>query len=260
MLSAENVTHAYENGTPALQNISFTVERGRILYLLGRNGSGKTTLMGCLCGVIQPQHGTITFDNVPLMRYSAPQRAQRVGMIPQLHQPAFAYTVRDMVLMGRAPYLGLFGTPSRSDDEITDQALESVGLIDDRNRIYTQLSGGERQLVLIARGLAQQCAVLLMDEPDAHLDLYNQHQVMEKVQQLASGGLSFIVSSHLPNNALNYADSVLILKSGHMLIIGDKSATLTDETLSKAYDFPLEVVYSADGKPRAISPNKIGLI
>jgi len=157
--------------------------------------------------------------------------------------------------MGRAPHLGLFAAPSRADYEIAEAALESVGLADYRERPYTQLSGGERQLVLIARGLAQQCRILLMDEPDAHLDLNNQQRVMERVVRLAANGLAFIITSHVPNNALNYADRVLLMKRGAALACGAPADILTEQLLSAAYELPIDVI--RDGElPRAILPRR----
>ena len=259
MLKATDIRYAYAMARPVLQGVSFTLSAGTILYLLGRNGSGKTTLLGCLSGSIRTDGGTITFHGRDIYDYTPRERAQHIGLIPQLHTPAFAYTVRDMVLMGRAPHLGLFDSPGREDYEITDEALENVGLMAYRDRPYTKLSGGERQLVLIARGLAQRCTVLLMDEPDAHLDLNNQQRVMKIVSKLAESGLSFIVSSHVPNNALNYAHQILLMKAGGVLAFGSPYETLTAETLSLAYDLTTEVIYetiNGEHKPRAVVPGK----
>lgn len=259
MLEARNIAYAYTAGVPVLRGVSLLLERGMILYLLGRNGCGKTTLMQCLSGVLRPESGEITFEGRNIHAYTPTERAQRIGLIPQLHTPAFAYTVREMVLMGRAPHLALFGAPSRADYAIADDALASVGLTHYRNQPYTQLSGGERQLVLIARGLAQQCRILLMDEPDAHLDLNNQQRVMEIVQRLAAQGLSFIVTSHVPNNALMYAHRVLLMKAGRVLSDGEPAHTLTEPLLSDAYDMDTEVIYKTSGETRiarAILPRK----
>ncbi len=259
MLEATDITHAYTPGLPVLRGISLRLERGTILYLLGRNGCGKTTLMQCLSGVLKPDGGAVTLDGQDILSYTPTERAQHIGLIPQLHTPAFAYTVREMILMGRAPHLGLFGAPGKTDYAIADDALASVGLAHYRDRPYTQLSGGERQLVLIARGLAQKCRILLMDEPDAHLDLNNQQRVMEIVQQLAAEGLSFIVTSHVPNNALVYAHRVLLMKAGRVLSSGEPAQTLTDALLSDAYEIDTEVIYETMGDTRvarAILPRK----
>ncbi|MDW8300740.1 MAG: ABC transporter ATP-binding protein [Anaerolineae bacterium] len=255
MLEAENLYYAYTPDVPALRGISLTLRAGTILYLLGRNGCGKTTLMNCLSGVLKPERGAVRLYGRDLHSYTPAERARQVGLIPQLHTPAFNYSVREIVLMGRAPHLGLFASPSRLDYEIADAALESVGLSSYRERPYTQLSGGERQLVLIARGLAQQCRILLMDEPDAHLDLNNQLRVMERVVRLAADGLSFIVTSHLPNNALAYAHEVLLMKRGAMLAYGTPADVLSENLLSAAYDLPIEVIREGE-RLRAILPRR----
>lgn len=242
-LEARNVGFAYTPGTPVLHDVSLSLAVGEVLFLLGRNGSGKTTLLSCLGGIQKPLQGAVLLDGRSLHEYGAGERARRVGLIPQLHTPAFAYSVREMVLMGRAPHLSLFGSPSAADRAIADEALESVGLQDLRERPYTEISGGERQLALIARGLAQKCDVLLMDEPSAHLDLSNQHRVLEMVDQLARQGLSFIISSHAPNNALSYAGRVLLLHHGRVLAYGLPQDTLTEALLSEAYGMRAEVIY-----------------
>lgn len=243
-LEAHNIQFAYAPGTPVLHDVSLSLAAGEVLFLLGRNGSGKTTLLSCLAGIQQPTQGEVRLDGRSLHSYKAAARARRVGLIPQLHTPAFAYTVREMVLMGRAPHLPLFGAPAAADRLIAEEALESVGLQDLRERPYTEISGGERQLTLIARGLAQKCDVLLMDEPSAHLDLSNQHRVLEMVAQLARQGLSFIISSHAPNNALSYADRVLLLHRGRVLAYGPPQDTLTESLLSTAYGMRTEVIFA----------------
>jgi len=251
-LEAQNIGFAYTPEVPVLHDVSLSLAEGDVLFLLGRNGSGKTTLLSCLSGIQRPSHGDVLLDGRSLHTYNASERARRIGLIPQLHTPAFAYSVREMVLMGRAPHLSLFGAPSAADRAIADEALENVGLHDLRERPYTEISGGERQLALIARGLAQKCDILLMDEPSAHLDLSNQHRVLEMVDQLARQGLSFIISSHAPNNALSYASRVLLLHRGKVLGYGPPQETLTEALLSKAYGLHTEIIYEhRDGQEQA---------
>lgn len=254
-LQARHINFAYTPQAPVLHDISLTLAAGEVLFLLGRNGSGKTTLLSCLGGVLRPTQGEVLLDGRSLHSYDTGERARRIGLIPQLHAPAFAYTVRDMVLMGRAPHLRLFSSPSAADRAIAAEALESVGLQELAQRPYTEISGGERQLTLIARGLAQQCDVLLMDEPTAHLDLSNQHRVLEMVDRLAQQGLSFIISSHAPNNALSYAARVMLLHQGRVLACGPPQDTLTEPLLSTTYGMRTEVIYERQNgqeKARAV--------
>jgi iron complex transport system ATP-binding protein len=257
LLCAQGLTHAYQADHYALRDASLTVRAGRIVYLLGRNGSGKTTLMRCLSGVLRPQQGQVWVGEDPLFSLSAAERARRVGLIPQTYSIPFAYTVRQIVLMGRAPHLGLLGVPRARDAAIAEDALAEVGLTDLADRPFSQLSSGQQQLVMIARGLAQQCRVLLMDEPDAHLDLNNQQRVMQVVARLAEQGVSFVVASHVPNNALVYAHEALLLKRGEVLASGDPAHVLTEPLLTAAYDLEIEVIRSADGQAaRAILPRR----
>jgi iron complex transport system ATP-binding protein len=253
MLHAQNVTFAYDE--PVLQDISLEIHQGEVVFLLGRNGCGKTTLMRCLSGILRPQSGLIQFNERDIQSIPPAERARRIGLIPQIHSPAFAYTVHDIVLMGRAPHLRLFDKPGKTDHHAADAALDRIGMLDLRDRPYTQLSGGQRQMVMIARGLAQQCNILLMDELDAHLDPRNQHLVMNIVRGLAQDNLTFVISSHTPNHALAYADRVLLMNKGQLLATGVPSDTLTETLLSEAYATDMEIIYQ-DAVPRAMLPRR----
>ncbi len=258
-LSAHNLSYAYLPGRTVLHDVSLELHTGEMLYILGRNGGGKTTLLHCLAGLLSPDTGTVLLDNKPLEDFSSAERAQTIGLIPQLHTPAFAYTVREMVMMGRAPHLSWLGSPTQADEAVVEDALEQVGLDELQNRPYTEISGGERQLVLIARGLAQKCRILLMDEPTAHLDLSNQHRVSEIINQLSRQGLSFIISSHSPNDALAYADNVLLLNGGWVTEYGQPRETLTEAMLSALYGIKTEVIFNwenGQSTPRAVVPRR----
>lgn len=255
MLEARDVCFAYERNALVLHNVSVQIVAGEVLFLLGRNGCGKTTFMRCLGGILHPDTGSVLLNGQNIQTVPPPERARRVGLIPQIHSPAFAYTVHDVVLMGRAPHLGLFGKPGKADHTAADDALERVGMIEFRHRPYTQLSGGQQQMVMIARGLVQQCTILLMDEPDAHLDPHNQHHIMGIVRRLAREELTFVISSHTPNHALAYADRVLLLREGISLALGPASETLTEPLLSAAYAMDTEIIYQSNNGqrvPRAI--------
>lgn len=259
MLEARAISYAYEKNSPVLHDISIKIMPGEVVFLLGRNGCGKTTLMRCLTGIFQPNTGAILLDGQNIHTVRPAERAQRIGLIPQIHSPAFAYSVHDIVLMGRAPYLGLFGKPCEADHDIADEAIERVGMIEFRDRPYTQLSGGQQQLVMIARGLAQQCDILLMDEPDAHLDPHNRHRIMRIVRDLIRDNLTFVISSHTPNHALTYGDRVLLLRDGQMLALGSPPETLTETLLSAAYGMDIEIIFQqCNGRtvPRAILPRQ----
>lgn len=259
LLNADHLSYSYVQGKTVLHDVSLSLSHGETLYILGPNGGGKTTLLSCLAGLLQPNTGEISLGSSSLSAFNAADRAKMIGIIPQLHVPAFAYTVQEMVMMGRAPHLGWLGSPSTVDHDIVDEALEQVGLYELRDRPYTEVSGGERQLVLIARGLAQKCQILLMDEPTAHLDLSNQHRVLEIIQQLSRQRLSFIISSHAPNDALAYADTVLLLSGGWVTEYGSPQETLTEPLLSSVYGILTEVIYEKNNSmnvPRAVVPKR----
>jgi iron complex transport system ATP-binding protein len=263
LLEASNLYFAYIPGKTVLHDVSLKLDPGETLFILGKNGCGKTTLLSCLSGILSPISGDVTLQGAALSDYSPSERAKRIALIPQIHTPAFAYTVKQMVMMGRAPYLPWMGSPSERDHEIVAQSLEQVGLFELRNRPYTEISGGEQQLVLIARGLAQKSSILLMDEPTAHLDLSNQHRVLEIVHQLGEQGLSFIVSSHSPNDAIAYADNVLLLSGGWVIDYGKPQETLTESLLSSVYGIQTEVIYqkqNGSSMARAVLPMRPNVV
>ncbi len=252
-LSTDRLTFAYRPGRDVLSEVTLSLRPGEVLFVLGANGSGKTTLLECLAGLRPPRRGRVLLGGEPADALSPGARARRVGLVPQIHEPIFDYTVGDVVLMGRAPHLGLFARPGRRDRQAVDRALAAVGLSGLRDRVYTEISGGERQLALIARGLAQGAACLLMDEPAAHLDPHHQFGVFAAVAGLADDGFAFVVTSHQPNHALLYADRVAFLVDGRIEVQGTPEEAVTEETLASAYGIDFELVRGANGS-RAILP------
>ncbi len=252
-LTAVDVSYAYVHGEEVLHRVSLSLVDGEVAFVLGANGSGKTTLLQCLSGVRQPTSGVVSVDGRPLAQLTPRERARWIGVVPQLHEPAFAFTVAEAVLMGRAPHLGLFARPGASDRAIVDRALEAVGILGMRDRAYTEISGGEQQLVLIARGLAQGASCLLMDEPAAHLDPRHQHGILGVVRELAAREHSFVVTSHQPDNAFLYADSVLLLVDGATHSYGRPAEAITEESLRAAYGMEFEIVRGQSGA-RAVVP------
>lgn len=256
-LRVQDLAFAFHPERPVLRDVSFAVGANEVVYVLGPNGCGKSTLFNCLSGVYAPQGGRVLLDGNDLTHMAARRRARHIGLVPQNHAAAFAYSARDMVLMGRAPHLGLFETPGRVDVKAADAALAAVGLSHLAARPFNELSGGERRLVTIARGLAQESDLLLLDEPDAYLDPKNQHLAQETIVALARQGRSFLISSHSPNNALLYGDRVLLLEDGRVAADGPPDAVLTAEALSAAYGAPMEIIYVANNgvkQARAVLP------
>ena len=217
------------------------------MALLGPNGSGKTTLLRCLAGLWPPTAGRIFIDGREMGHLSHRQRAALLAVVPQEHAPAFPYTVRDAVLMGRAPHIQIYAGPAPADLEATRRAMEAVGIGHLASRPTSRLSGGERQLTLIARTLAQEAPLLLLDELTSHLDFRNQHRVLELVRRIAAEkALTVVMTLHDPNLAAVFAHQVILLKDGAILAIGAPETVLTEDWLCQLYDMPIGVLTHAD--------------
>lgn len=243
MLKAENISFSYGQNK-VLYDISLSVAAGEVVTLLGPNGSGKTTLMKCLSGTMPPSTGVIRINNQELTLLKKRQVAQLIAVLFQNHIPSFPYAVRDMVLMGRAPYVdGFLSNPDKSDRMIVEQVMAELGIAKFADRPYTELSGGERQLVLLARALAQQPKVLVLDEPTAPLDFKNTILVLGKVQELAKEkGITVIMCLHDPNHTLVFSDKVALVKAGTLMQFGQAEAVITNNNLAELYGVELETI------------------
>lgn len=252
-LAAIDLSYAYTSDKLVLDGITLSLDEGGVTFVLGGNGSGKTTLLECLCGIRSPRSGSVQLDGKEAYRLPPMQRARRIGFVPQIHEPIFTYSVYHVVLMGRSPHLGPFAKPRHSDHEAVAQALDALDLWPLRNRPYTEISGGERRLVLIARGLAQGVRYLLMDEPDAHLDPLHQHEVFSRVRELVIQGFTFAISSHSPNSALTYGDWAILLSQGKPIAYDRAAVVVSPAPLVAAYGLEFELISDESG-PRAVIP------
>jgi len=224
-----------------LHDISFCAEGGEMIALLGANGVGKTTLFRCLLGFLTPTAGEILIDSKSVADYPPRELARRIAYIPQSYSPAFNYTVFDTVLMGVTGRLGTFGAPGAAQREQVMRSLSALGIDRLADRGSRKISGGERQLMLIARALVQDAKILLMDEPTASLDYGNAFRVMEKLEHLAASGYTVLFSTHDPNQVLRHAKRVLALKDGTILAEGESAAVLNEQTLSALYGIGVAV-------------------
>jgi iron complex transport system ATP-binding protein len=240
MLEVRGLTFSY-GGTPVLQNVSFSVAPGAPTALLGPNGAGKSTLFGCILGFLKPQAGKILLDGRPLSAFSRRELSRELAYIPQSHAPAFNYTVLDCVLMGMTGSLPTFARPGKEEAEKAMEILKSLGMEKLARRGCRECSGGERQLMLLARALAQDAKILVMDEPTANLDFGNRVRVMERTEALGEAGYTIFFSTHDPNQALRYAGQALALKNGGILAQGPTETALTQEILSELYGVPVAV-------------------
>lgn len=243
MLRVEDAEFFYDNtGSKGFSNVGFSLNRGEVMCILGPNGCGKTTLLKCLIGLLKLSKGRVLLDDRDIGQLGRRDIATLVGYVPQLHQPAFPFTVLDAVLVGRAPHLNFMESPGKEDQEIAEMAIDAMGITALKDRPYTQLSGGEMQLVIFARVLAQQPKLLLLDEPTAHLDFGNQVRVLRTVGDLASTGLPVIMTSHFPDHAFLASSKVAVMKDNRFLAIGSPDEVITEERMEKIYGIKVKIL------------------
>lgn len=255
-INLENISFFYGNHA-VLKNVTFSAQYGEFLSVLGPNGVGKSTLFRCMLGALRPDGGHITIDDTPVSELSATQMARRIAFIPQSHNPVFNYSVFEMVLMGTTSQTSVFSSPGRMQAELAENAMEKLGISSLKHRSYGKISGGERQLVLIARALAQQAKILVMDEPSANLDFGNRVRVMQQVRQLAQEGYCVIQSTHDPDQAYLYSDKILALYDGEVLAWGTPKETLCNSLISTLYDVDVEVCSMRNDTVRICVPKNI---
>ena len=236
ILEARGLAIGYGRDRVVGRDIDAAVKAGEVLALLGPNGGGKTTLLKTLLGLIPPLAGEVRLDGRRLAAFSPSERARAIAYVPQVHAGTFAYPVAEIVLMGRTAHAGLLGRPSPRDREIAHAALERLGIAHLAERPYTLISRGERQLALIARALAQEPRLVVLDEPTASLDFGNQGKVMRVIRGLAdTDGLGVLFTTHDPNHALRYADGAMLIGDGRCVGTGPVASALTGAGLSALY-------------------------
>ncbi len=235
-----------------LREISFSAEKGDFLAVLGPNGVGKSTLFRCVLGILKRYSGTISIGGRDIRGMSRREMAGLMSYIPQNHGTAFSYSVLDTVLMGTTHEIGTFGSPKAEQIQRAENALEQVGISGLENRMFNRLSGGEQQMVMIARALSQQAQLLMMDEPTASLDYGNREKILTLLKGLTEKGYTVIISTHDPQHALSYSNKVLALQDGRVASFGETEEVLTTELMRRLYGIPAVIVETEYGKLAAI--------
>jgi iron complex transport system ATP-binding protein len=241
VLEAHDLACGY-HGVAVVEGFNAHVETGSVFCLLGPNGVGKTTLFKTILGLLPRISGSVTLDGRDINDMDPTELARSIAYVPQRHSPPFAFTVRDVVMMGAIAQRGIFGSAARGDAEAADQILADLGVLKLADRVYTELSGGERQMVLIARALAQNPRFLMMDEPTSSLDYGNQVQVLKCVRRLADSGLGVIMTTHFPEHIAECKAQGTLVMPGGGFVSGDAREVLTPEHLRDAYGIEVAVM------------------
>ena len=249
-IEVKNLSFSYKKGIPVLHDVNFQLQSGKFICLLGPNGVGKSTLFKCMLGLLRNYTGEILIDGENTRSLTQKQLARKVAYIPQSTAPVFNYTVADVVLMGTTSLTSGFSSPGEKERVYVTQALETLNIQHLQDRMFMNISGGERQLVLVARALAQQAGILFMDEPTANLDYGNQVRVLEQVRRLSGSGYTVIQSTHNPEQAFLYADEVLAVKDGTIAAHGSPNKVMDAGLIRDLYGIEAQVESLMDDRMR----------
>ncbi len=239
-LEVKHLSFAYDESRVILNDITFTLEGSGIFCILGRNGTGKSTLLKCLTGD-EKAEGEVCLDGRPLNIYTARETARKIAYLPQTHVPSFPFRVLDVVMMGRSAHMRYFASPGDREEEAAMNNLDFLGISYLKDKPYTNISGGERQLVMLAAALTQEPELLILDEPTAHLDFGNQHRFLELVEKLNGSGMAILMTTHFPDHALFLGASTLVLKDGTLWLQDEAAAVVREETMSELYKLPVHI-------------------
>jgi len=254
VLEARDLTFAYRPGRDVLQQVSVSAKAGKLICVLGPNGSGKTTLLRCLLGVRRPDGGEVRLDGRALKKHSRRELARLLAYVPQIPGAAFAFTVRQIVLMGRFAHTGVLGMTGRHDQAVAEAAMKMTGTARLADRTLDELSGGEAQCVMIARALAQQPQVLLLDEPTSHLDVKNQLIIYRMMVRLAHDWpMAVVCVSHDVNLAARFADELVLMRRGRVVADGTPAEVVRAEVLREAYDVRIELIDTGSPVPMVVA-------
>jgi iron complex transport system ATP-binding protein len=247
LLRFDDIAFSYGAGA-LLSGVTFQVEAGKSVAILGPNGVGKTTLLRIALGWLHPQGGTVLVRGRAVRDFHRRDLGRILALVPQDEHLPFDYTLTDYVLLGRTPHFGALDLPGEEDRRIAERALDTVGLSAIARRSVAVLSAGERQLLLLARAIAQAPQAMLLDEPSSHLDIGNKSRVFGLLRALKGNGTGLLFTTHDPQFALNLADRVVVLKEGHVVAMGEPEDTITSDVLTRTYGAPVEIVDTPRGR------------
>jgi iron complex transport system ATP-binding protein len=253
ILTAERVRFTYPDGPDVLHGVDLAARQGRLTCILGPNGSGKTTLLRCLLGWYAPTDGQIALNGRQLSDHRPKDRARQLAYVPQVPTSAFGFTVRELILMGRLAHAGPLGLAGEDDRKVADLAMEMTGTVELGGRGLEELSGGEAQCAMIARALAQQPSVMLLDEPTSHLDIANQLRIYRMMQRLAHDWqMAVVCVSHDVNLAGRFADELILLKGGQVIADGPGDRVIRPDVLETVYGVSVTLVDAPQGGQKLI--------
>ncbi len=259
MIQVRDAAFFYEKGRMVFSDVSLTVQKSELVSILGPNGAGKSTLLACLAGLQPLSAGQIAICGKAVESYPREDLARIVGFVPQTHAAVFDYTVLEFVTLGRSPHINMFASPTREDTEMAEQAIETMHIGHLRDKLYTRISGGERQLVLIARAIAQNPQILLLDEPTAHLDYGNQIKMVKRMEGLRNAGYTIITTTHFPDHVFMCCDQVAVIHENRLAGFGPPGTVLTEEMLEKIYGVSISLCSTPLQKRSLCVPDYDGL-
>lgn len=251
-LEVRELSCGYEASSPILKNVSFSVNSGEICCILGPNGVGKSTLFKSILKLIKPLSGKVFINDEDISGWNPKKMSQIMAYVSQSHTPPFPYLVKEIVMIGRMGKIGMLGQPSKKDYELVDKIIEEMKIGHLKNKVYTEISGGERQLLMIAKALAQEPQILILDEPTANLDYGNMIHVIETIRDLADNGICVIFTTHLPEQAFMCNAKTALLIRNEPVIFGDAVTTITEKNLNRAYQADIKILEVFDHEGEAL--------
>ena len=254
-IEVENLSFGYGDRL-VLDGLNFKTRENQLVSILGPNGVGKSTLFNCILGLLKGYTGQVLLDGRDIKHLSIREMAQLVAFIPQSHHPSFNFSVSDIVLMGTTVQISTFSRPGKRQIMLVAEALERIGISHLRDRGYNQISGGERQLVLLARALVQETKILLLDEPTANLDYGNQIRVLTQIKTLAKEGYTIIQSTHNPDQTFLFSDTVMAMKDGKIVACGVPGDIFTEELIRNLYAAEVKIQSLYEDRVRVCIPKR----